>query len=128
MNTSIPIPSIGTRFLFHGSQFEISFIGHGICRYSAIAGGRIFQIPYHQFEEWYKSGQIEYDFNTSNLLVNPEMTAKRIRKLRYIQAALSKLPRPTAVQPLTILIQQIAKEIQDQIPPSPRSVARWIRV
>ena len=41
MNTSIPIPSIGTRFLFHGSQFEISFIGHGICRYSAIAGGRI---------------------------------------------------------------------------------------
>lgn len=27
MNTSIPIPNIGTRFLFHGSQFEISFIG-----------------------------------------------------------------------------------------------------
>lgn len=128
MNTSIPIPSIGTRFLFRGSQFEISFIGHGICRYSAIAGGRIFQIPYHQFEEWYKSGLVEYEFNASNLLTSPEMTVSTIRKFRYVQAAITKLPYPTAVQPLTILIQQIAKEIQDQIPPSPRSVARWIRV
>lgn len=42
MNPLIPTPSIGTRFTFKGSQFEISFIGQEICRYSAIAGGRIF--------------------------------------------------------------------------------------
>lgn len=126
MNPLIPIPSIGTRFLFKGSQFEISFVGQGICRYSAIAGGRIFQIPYDQFEEWYKAGQIEYDFNSSDLLVNPELTADIMRKFRYIQAALTQLPYPTALQPLAILIQHVAKELQDQLPPHPRSVARWI--
>lgn len=127
MNPSIPIPSIGTRFTLKGSQFEISFIGQGICRYSAIAGGRIFQIPYLQFEEWYKSGQIKYDFNSSESLVNPEFTANIMRKFKYIQAALILLPCPTALQPLAILIQHVAKELQDQQPPNPRSVARWIQ-
>lgn len=127
MNTSIPIPNIGTRFSFHGSHFEISFIGHGICRYSAIAGGRIFQIPYDQFEGWCQSGLVEYEFNTSNLLTTPEITVSIMRKFRYVQAALSQLPYPTAIQPLSILIQQIAKEIQDQLPPHPRTVARWIQ-
>lgn len=127
MNSIIPIPHVGTRFLFKGSQFEITFVGRGICRYSAIAGGRIFQIPYDQFEEWYKSGQIKYDFNSSDSLVNPEFTANIMRKFRYVQAALIQLPCPTALQPLAILIQHVAKELQDQQPPNPRSVARWIQ-
>lgn len=127
MNPLIPTPSIGTRFTFKGSQFEISFIGQGICRYSAIAGGRIFQITYLQFEELYKSGQIKYDFNSSDLLVNPEFTASIIRKFRYVQATLTQLPYPTSLIPLSKVIKQIAEELQDRVPPHPRTVARWIR-
>ncbi|MEE9885521.1 DDE-type integrase/transposase/recombinase [Acinetobacter nosocomialis] len=126
MNTSIPIPSIGTRFLFHGSQFEISFIGNGICRYSAITGGRIFQIPYIQFEEWYKTGLIEYEFSPKELLIDPQMTTSLVRKFKYVQAALMELQHPTATQPLIQIIQKIAKELEDQSPPDPRTVARWI--
>ncbi len=128
MNMAIPTPNIGTRFSFHGSQFEISFIGHGICRYSAIAGGRTFQIPYDQFENWYQSGLVEYDFNASNLLVDPQMTANMMRKFRYVQTALTELPCPTSIQALTLLIQKVANELQDQIPPHPRTVARWIQI
>ncbi|MCH4248515.1 MAG: DDE-type integrase/transposase/recombinase [Acinetobacter populi] len=127
MNMAIPTPNIGTRFSFHDSQFEISFIGHGICRYSALAGGRTFQIPYDQFENWYQSGLVEYDFNASNLLVDPQMTANMMRKLRYVKTALTELPYPTAIQALTFLIQKVANELQDQIPPHPRTVARWIQ-
>jgi len=126
MNTSIPIPDIGTRFSFHGSQFEISFISHGICRYSAIAGGRTFEILYNQFEEWYQSGLIKYEFNTSDLLTNPNTTASIMRKFSYVQAALNELPHPTAFQPLLQIIHKISEEIQDQSPPHPRTVAHWI--
>lgn len=126
MNTAIPTPNIGTRFLFHGSHFEISFIGHGVCRYSAVAGGRIFQITYKQFEEWYQSGLIEYEFNSTDLLVDEQMTKNIVRKFKYIQAALTELRCPTAIKPLTEVINNISDKIQDPLPPHPRTVARWI--
>lgn len=127
MNIPIPIPNTGTRFSFHGSEFEICFVGHGMCRFSAIAGGRTYQMPYIQFKEYCKSGHIKYDFNTSNLLIDPEMTANIMRKFRYIQTALTELLYPTAIQPLTVLIQKVANELQDQAPPHPRTIARWIQ-
>lgn len=123
----ISTPSIGTRFLFRDSEFEICFVGHGICRYSAVIGGRTYQIPYSQFEDYCDSGLIKYEFDSSKSLIDTNLTANIVRKFKYIYAALSQLKYPTAIEPLSGIINKISSEIQDNSPPHPRTVARWIR-
>ncbi len=126
MNSPMPIPHIGTRFSFHGAQFEVSFVGHGMCRYSAIAGGNTCQITYSQFEEWYQSGEIKYEFYADGLILDSQKLSTITRKFRYVQAALTELACPTAIDPLAAIIIKVSHEISDLSPPSPRTVARWI--
>ncbi len=128
MDKSLFLPYPGIRFIFtgHDSEFEITSTNYGMIRYAAIAGGKPFSISIESFTERYTSGEIECIFLPTRELINPSKSAEIRRKERYVQAALGMLFYPTALEPLTDLIKNVALEIEDQSPPSARTVSRWI--
>lgn len=129
MTESLFIPHPGYRFYFKDHPdyiFEIGFVSNNTVRYAAIAGGKSFSIGLDEFESRYKSGEILCVFAPEKLILNPNYSSEIHRKERYIISALQKLQSPTSLNQLIKLIPEVAKDICDDSPPSPRTVARWI--
>jgi putative transposase len=119
-------PKIGTRFSLHGAHFEITFAEHTLIRYASTAGGKVHQVTFEQFDFLKKSGKIQVDYVAENQVTHTNISSV-IYKHRYVEAALVELIRPTSVKGLRSIISKVSNEIQDLNPPSPRSVARWIK-
>lgn len=129
MPTSLFIPQPGFRFAFSNQDdyvFEITNVSYGQIRYAAVIGGKSFTLSSEAFEQYYKNDEIKCIFAPEKLIINPEKCSEIQRKERYVRSALYKLYEPTALIPLKKLIDEIATELGDQVPPSPRTVARWI--
>lgn len=120
-------PKPGTRFSLYGAQFEITFASYGMIRYAASAGGQVYRVPLNNFMDLVSSGKIEGSFFSDDACINHSNVSEVIRKRRYIEAALVELTHPTSKSALEIIIKKISIDIDDKQPPSPRSVARWIR-
>ncbi|NDY14482.1 transposase [Acinetobacter baumannii] len=129
MPSSLFIPQPGFRFTFSNQEdyvFEITNVTYGQIRYAAVIGGKSFTLSSEAFEQYYTNDEIKCIFAPEKLIINPEKCSEIQRKERYVISALYKLYEPTALIPLKKLIAEIATELGDQIPPSPRTVARWI--
>ncbi|MCH7333986.1 Mu transposase C-terminal domain-containing protein [Acinetobacter modestus] len=129
MPTSIFLPQPGLRFTFSNQDdyvFEITTITYGIIRYAAVIGGKSFTLSLESFEQYFKNDEIKCVLAPEKLIINPDKCSEIQRKERYVKSALYKLYAPTALIPLKNLITEVATDIEDQKPPSPRTVARWI--
>jgi len=129
MENPLFIPQPGYRFYFaeHPDYiFEIASVALNTIRYAATVGGKICTLDLNEFESRYKSGEIICSFAPEKLILNPECSQEIHRKERYILSALQQLEYPTSLNQLSPLIQEIATSIDDESPPSPRTVARWI--
>ncbi|MDO7440024.1 transposase family protein [Acinetobacter baumannii] len=129
MPSSLFIPQPGFRFTFSNQEdyvFEITNVTYGQIRYAAVIGGKSFTLSSEAFGQYYKNDEIKCIFAPEKLIINPEKYSEIQRKERYVRSALYKLYEPTALIPLKKLIDEIATELGDQVPPSPRTVARWI--
>lgn len=128
MQKSLVTPQPGFRFTLapHEHVFEVTSINYGVVRYAAVAGGKPFSIPLSHFESRYKTGEIQCTFAPEKMILNPEQCASIRRKERYTRTAVLRLFNPTALKQLQKIIEEVANEIKDPAPPSPRTVSRWI--
>lgn len=128
MKKMLLTPQPGFRFTIDNLDhvFEVTSVSYGMVRYAAVAGGKPFTILFTDFESRYQSGEIQCTFAPEKMIVNPEQCASITRKERYTRTAILRLFNPTAFKQLQIIIQEVAAEIDDATPPSPRTVARWI--
>jgi len=129
MSSSLFIPQPGFRFIFSNQEdyiFEITTVAYGTIRYASVIGGKSFTLSSESFEQYYKNDEIKCIFAPEKLIINPEKCSQIQRKERYVKSALYKLHMPTALAPLKELINEVAAELDDKTPPSPRTVARWV--
>lgn len=124
--TAFSVPSVGTRFRSHGSEFEISYVARSQVRYAAVKGGKSFKTYIGEFEKLMSEGVIELIPGTSATLPK-EVTGDVMRSYWYVSAALTRLVKPTARLPLQEVIAQVAAEHSDSSPPSRTSVCEWIQ-
>lgn len=120
------MPKIGTRFSLYGADFEITFAEHGLIRYASNAGGKSHQITFEQFDALKQSGKIQVGYVSDNVITRENISCV-IYRHRYVETALIELIRPTSIKGLRSIIDKVSNQIKDINPPSPRSVARWIK-
>lgn len=129
MPSPLFIPQPDFRFIFSNREdyiFEITTVTYGTIRYAAVIGGKSFTLSSESFEQYYKNDEIKCIFAPEKLIIDPEKCSEIQRKERYVKSALYKLYMPTALAPLKELIKEVSAELEDQTPPSPRTVARWV--
>lgn len=121
-----PPPTIGLRFQLMGSKFEVTYISHGMIRYAATSGGKVFRLPYAEFIELQSQGKVEVDKSFNSRFLDPESASEFRRRRRYVEAACQRLLHPTKLADLEPLIREISTQLGEAAP-SPKTVCRWIR-
>ena len=125
MNSPLLIPEIGFRFTFHGSEFEITNVSNGNIRFSAVRGGKIMMMTLDQFIQYYQNKNITFTYVPNKILLDPKVTGDVRRKQLYVMRAIT-LVHPFSSSAVSKIIHDVKQEIDDQNPPSSRTVMRWI--
>jgi putative transposase len=131
-------PKPGFRFELYGAHFEVTIVHAGMVRYAATAGGRQHRIQLVEFRKLRRAGLL-LPSNDSPPSVEQEaapvplstMSAVEsrgtIRTRRYVSAAITELSSPRSLTALVSVIASTSALIEDGKPPSPRTVARWVK-
>lgn len=119
------LPKEGFRFELYGNQYEITAVIDNKVRFSAINGGKIYKVSLDEFIERIEKNEIQYIEMPNYPLLNPENYQVIFRKKRYIEAVL-QLEYFSSHNAVKSIIEEVAPSINDPVPPSSRTVIRWV--
>ncbi|WP_331351383.1 Mu transposase C-terminal domain-containing protein [Cellvibrio sp. UBA7671] len=118
---------VGHVFDFYGSSYQIADISYGSIRYSAIKGGKVFRVSISQFDQISAHEKFSWDSTNLPARLNIEAVKNRCRRQSYVSAAIKEMLNPRNERHLKKLIPIIASELNDNNPPSAKTVGRWVR-
>ncbi|HAV5768655.1 TPA: transposase [Acinetobacter baumannii] len=126
MIPEIFIPKLGLRFSFQGGDFEVTFVTNDNIRYSAIKGGKIFHIKIDDFYKKYSVGIIKCEKPAEQFL-SKAISNQLMRKQYYVKSVISIARFTSSHKEVKKVITKVAEEINDNSPPSSRTVIRWTK-
>lgn len=120
-------PSIGTRFLMHGREFEIQVVAGRSVRYAAVKGGNSFVFELSIFEQYIRENRISVSQYVQDLIFHPDNCKEILRRRAYVEAAIKTLVHLSKRDDLEIVIGEVKTRLNDDQPPSTSSLIRWIK-
>lgn len=118
---------IGHCFEFFGSSYQIANISYGAVRYCAIKGGSAFRVSKEKFDQIQKHEKFQWDTSNIPADTNIDNIKTRCRRQSYISAAIRELVNPCNRRHLEKLIPVVASQINDDSPPSAKTLSRWVK-
>jgi putative transposase len=119
------LPSKGSRFVMHDTEYEIQYVHNDSVRYSTVNGGKTFSLSINQYNSLVSEDAIAITHN-AELIVSEENIKKLARKMKYIKAVLTGC---NSYLRKTWVVNIIAKTAGDigEAPPSYHTVRKWIK-
>lgn len=120
------LPMEGYRFEMYGNQYDITAVIGNNVRFSSIKGGKIYNKSIDDFMIQISQYEIKYIETPNYPLLDTDNYKIIIRKKRYIEEVLL-LPHLFSNHDVQSVIDEVAHTINDQSPPSSRTVIRWVK-
>jgi putative transposase len=128
----------GTRFSLKNQAYEISFVDTSMVRYSSCEGGRPYLMPVYAFWELVDCKKIGFLSQEDNgkahdplqlrlTSLSDSCRKELLRRFQYVKEALGVKSRPLSKVRLVSTIQVISKQLNDEMPPSRATLARWVK-
>lgn len=118
---------VGHCFEFYGSSYQIADISYGFVRYSANKGGNTFRVAVAQFENIITNEKFSWDKSNIPAKLDIVSLTNKCRRKNYASVAIRQLVNPVNERLLKKLIPVIASELNDDSPPSAKTVSRWVK-
>lgn len=120
-------PHFGMKFVYKNTEYEIVNVFLDTIGVSTIIGGKRKNWNRNYFDEILKNNVITITFSKNNILENSKNYEILNKKYQYIKFALEKNHSPHSKSNLKNTIQIISKKINDQSPPTTRTLSNWIK-
>jgi putative transposase len=118
---------VGHCFVFFGSSYQIADISYGSVRYSATQGGNTFRVSVAKFENITTNEKFLWDKSNIPAKLDIVTITNKCKRQTYVSVAMRQLVNPCNERHLKKLIPVIASELDDDSPPSAKTVSRWVR-
>jgi len=133
MNIHESLLQTGARCTIYAHPFEVAYVGESGIRLSSEYGGNQRHLSFEALNELIDQGGIEVaytppaiDSGMLSALTDKQLGALN-RKLNYVQGIYSNHKSTRSQKKIAKTITEIAKDSSDPKPPSPSSVAGWIK-
>lgn len=127
MENYLTTPHFGMKFIYLNTEYEIVSVYLNEIGIASVIGGKRKNWSKIFFDELIKKDQLTITFSKSKILQNSTVFHNINRKYKYIEQALKNTHTPHSSSNLHLTINIISKIIDDQLPPSSKTLSNWIR-
>jgi putative transposase len=120
------LPTKGSRFVMHDTEYEIQYVHNDNVRYSTVNGGKTFSLSITHYASLLAEEVISV-IHEAKLIIHENNVKKLARKMQYIRASIACGDSYHKKELVLNIIKKTAEDIGDKRPPSYHTVRKWIK-